>query len=83
MKVNLKNICKDKEMLKYLQSVLRDQPVTKGFASKLEKIIRLYEEIETDLELGTECIISLDMPRLEAIKERDKMLLLYKKADDI
>jgi len=83
MKVSLKDICKDKEMLKYLQSVLRDQPVTKGFASKLEKIIRLYEEIETDLELGTECIISLDMPRLEAIKERDKMLLLYKKADDI
>ena len=83
MKVSLKDICKDKEMLKYLQSVLRDQPVTKGFASKLEKIIRLYEEVETDLELGTECIISLDMPRLEAIKERDKMLLLYKKADDI
>ena len=83
MYANLKDICKDKEMLKYLQSVLRDQPVTKGFASKLEKIIRLYEEVETDLELGTECIISLDMPRLEAIKERDKMLLLYKKADDI
>jgi hypothetical protein len=83
MKVNLKDICKDKEMLKYLQSILRDQPVTKGFATKLEKVIRFYEEIEVDLELGGESIVELDMARLDAIKERNKMLSFIKGIDDI
>jgi len=83
MKVNLKNICKDKEMLKYLQSVLRDQPVTKGFATKLEKIIRFYEEIEVDLEMCGESIVEIDMARLDAIEERNKMLSFIKGIDDI
>jgi heme oxygenase len=83
MKVNLKDICKDKEMLKYLQSILRDQPVTKGFATKLEKVIRLYEEIEVDLEMCGESIVEIDMPRLDAIEERNKMLGFLNNADDI
>jgi hypothetical protein len=83
MKVSLKDICKDKEMLKYLQSILRDQPVTKGFANKLEKVIRFYEEVETDLELGTESIIELKGGRLEEIEERNKMLGFLNNADDI
>jgi len=83
MKVNLKDICKDKEMLKYLQSILRDQAVTKGFATKLEKVVRFYEEIEVDLELGGESIVELDMPRIEAIEERNKMLSFIKGIDDI
>lgn len=83
MKVNLKDICKDKEMLKYLQSVLRDQPATKGFATKLEKVIRLYEEIEVDLEMCGESIVEIDMPRLDAIEERNKMLGFLNNADDI
>jgi len=83
MKVNLKDICKDKEMLKYLQSILRDQAVTKGFATKLEKVVRFYEEIEVDLELGGESIVELDMPRIEAIEERNKMLSFIKGVDDI
>jgi len=83
MKVNLKDICKDKEMLKYLQSILRDQAVTKGFATKLEKVIRFYEEIEVDLELGGESIVELDMARLDAIEERNKMLSFIKGIDDI
>jgi len=83
MKVNLKDICKDKEMLKYLQSILRDQAVTKGFATKLEKVVRFYEEIEVDLELGGESIVELDMPRIEAIEERNKMLSFLKGVDDI
>lgn len=73
----------EKETLKYVQSVLRDQPVTKGLASKLEKVIRFYEEVETDLELGGESIIELDMDRLEAIKERDKRLDFINKTDDL
>ena len=83
MKVNLKDICKDKEMLKYLQSILRDQAVTKGFATKLEKVIRFYEEIEVDLELAGESIVELDMTRLDAIEERNKMLSFIKGIDDI
>jgi len=83
MKVNLKDICKDKEMLKYLQSILRDQAVTKGFATKLEKVVRFYEEIEVDLELGGESIVELDMTRLDAIEERNKMLSFIKGIDDI
>lgn len=83
MKVNLKNICKDKEMLKYLQSILRDQTVTKGFATKLEKVIRFYEEIEVDLEMCGESIVEIDMARLDAIEERNKMLSFLNNADDI
>ena len=83
MKVNLKDICKDKEMLKYLQSILRDQAVTKGFATKLEKVIRFYEEIEVDLEMCGESIVELDMARLDAIEERNKMLGFLNNADDI
>ena len=83
MKVNLKDICKDKEMLKYLQSILRDQTVTKGFATKLEKVIRFYEEIEVDLEMCGESIVEIDMARLDAIEERNKMLSFIKGIDDI
>lgn len=83
MKANLKKHCQDKETLKYIQTVLRDQPVTKGLGNKLEKIIRFYEEIETDLELGGECIIELDKPRMEAIEERNKFTKFMDQADDI
>jgi len=83
MKVNLKNICKDKEMLKYLQSVVRDNPATKSFGSKLEKVIRFYEEVETDLEMGGGSIVELDMPRMDAIQERNKMLGFINNADDV
>lgn len=80
---NLKEHSMEKETLKYIQSVLRDQPVTKGLGSKLEKVIRFYEEIETDLELGGESIIELDKERLEAIKERDKRMQTFKMEDDV
>lgn len=83
MKVNLKKHCQDKETLKHIQRVLRDQLVTKGLGNKLEKIIRFYEEVETDLELGGESIVELDKPRLEAIEERNKMLQFLNQSDDI
>jgi len=75
MKVNLKEFSKEKAALEYLQSIMADNVVTKPLGSKLKKAIRLYEEIEKDLEIGGESIIELDKPRLEAIEERNKTLM--------
>lgn len=83
MNINLKDHCKQKETLKYIASILREQPALKGLARKLEKTIDFYDDIERDLELGTESIIELDMPRLEAIEERNKMLQFLNQADDV
>ena len=41
----------------------------------------MYEEVETDLEMCGESIIEIDMPRLEAIEERNKMLSFIKEED--
>jgi hypothetical protein len=83
MEINLKDLAKTKEIVKYIQSILREQTVTKGLSRKLDEVIRLYDDIETDLEIGGESIIELDMPRLDAIEERNKMLNFLNKADDI
>lgn len=83
MEINLKNLVKTKEAVKYIQSILREQDVTKGLARKLDEVIKLYDEIESDLEIGGESIIELDKPRLEAIEERNKMLNILNKSDDI
>lgn len=74
MNINLKDYTKDTHTLKYIEKILAEQPVTKGLSRKLSKIIKERSEIELDLELGGECIIELDKPRLEAIQERDKMI---------
>ena len=83
MEINLKDLAKTKEIVKYIQSILREQTVTKGLSRKLDEVIRLYDDIETDLEIGGESIIELNKPRLEAIEERNKMLNFLNKADDI
>lgn len=82
MKVNLKRHALEKEALKYVQNKLSEQAITKPLASRLAKTIRLLEEIETDLELGGECIIELDKSRLDAVAERDKTMNMLKAADD-
>ena len=74
MKVNLKDLAKEKEQFKYIQKILANESVTKSLSKKLTKVIRFYEDIEADLEIGGESIIELDQPRLEAISERNKML---------
>ncbi len=83
MEINLKDLVKTKEAVKYIQSILREQDVTKGLARKLDEVIKLYDEIESDLEIGGESIIELDKPKLEAIAERNKMLNILNKSDDI
>ena len=83
MEINLKDLVKTKETLKYIQSILRQETVTKGLARKLDATIKFYDEIEADLEIGGESIIELDKPRLEAIEERNKMLNFLNNADDI
>ena len=83
MKINLKDLSKQKEELKYMQEVMYDHSVTKQMARKLKKVIDLYEEIETDLLLSGESIVELDMPRLEAIEERNKFYNFFNKMDDV
>lgn len=83
MKINLKEHCQDKETLKHIQVLLRAQSNTAPYARKLDKIIRFYDEVETDLELGGESIVELDMERLSAIEERNKMLRFIHNSDDV
>ena len=83
MEINLKDLVKTKETVKYIQSILRQEAVTKGLAKKLDVVTKFYDEIEADLEIGGESIIELDMPRLKAIEERNKMINFINKTDDI
>jgi hypothetical protein len=48
----------------------------------IRSLIIEREEIETDLELGGECILELDKARLEAIKEKNKMLVFTNKEEN-
>lgn len=82
MKVNLKQYAKDTYVLKHVEKVLGETPTTKGLSRKIAKIIKDRDEVELDLELGGECIIELDKPRLEAIEERDKMTGFMSQEDD-
>ena len=84
MKVNLKKLVQDKEMLKAVQAEMRDmQGPQLSFSKKLNKIINFYDEIERDLEMCGESIVEIDMPRLKAIEERNKFLEFLKTNDDI
>jgi hypothetical protein len=78
MNVNLKEITLCRENLEFaLQK--KNEILTTGIKpTLLKKIVKLLEEIETDLELAGESIVELDKPRLEAIEERNKMLAFKK-----
>lgn len=84
MKVNLKKICEQKELLKYMVTEMSsDQPVPqKMLSQKIRKLLLLMDEIENDLEMCGESILELDMPRLDAIKERNRFLEFLHKADE-
>lgn len=83
MKINLKELAQDKEVIKYCQKILVENSETKALSRKLNRVLRFIEEVEVDLEMGGESIIELDMPRTKAIEERDKTLKFYKDGDDI
>lgn len=83
MKINLKELAQDKEVIKYCQKILVENSETKALSRKLNRVLRFMEEVEVDLEMGAESIIELDMPRTKAIEERDKTLKFYKDGDDI
>ena len=82
MNINLKEHAKDIEILKHVEKLLFEQSETKGISRKVRKIIKFMQEIETDLELGGESIVELDMPRLKAIEERNNMLKFKLESDD-
>lgn len=83
MIVNLKKHVENIAVLKHIQTVLRTDSINKRFVNKLENIIRFYEDVETDLELGGESIIELDMPRTKAIEERNKFISFLNNEDEI
>jgi len=83
MKINLKEFSQDIQVIKYCQKVLADNSETKALSRKLNRVLRFMEEVEADLEMAGESIPELDMPRLEAIEERDRVLKFYKDGDDI
>lgn len=82
MNINLKEHAKDIEILKHVEKLLFEQSETKGISRKVRKIIKFMQEIETDLELGGESIVELDMDRLKAIEERNNMLKFKLESDD-
>ena len=82
MKLNLKKFAQDKAALKFVHKRLHEQREFRPLASKLNKIINFMDEIETDLELGGECIIDLDKDRMAAVEERNKMLAILREGDD-
>lgn len=83
MKVNLKEFSQDIEVIKYCQKVLADNSETKALSRKLNRVLRFMEELEADLEMAGESIPELDMPRLDAIAERDKAMRFMNNEDDI
>lgn len=83
MKLNLKKLSKNKEVLIYAQSIMRSNSLSKPFSRKLDDLVKMLEDMETDLELSGECIIELDKGRLESIEERNKMLNILKMEDEM
>lgn len=82
MKVNLKKLSLEKEYLKRAQNLLRSIPEGRPLVRKLDNLISFFNNVEVDLELGGESIVELDMPRLKAIEERNKMLNFLNEEDD-
>jgi hypothetical protein len=79
MNINLKHLAQQKASLIYAQKQLSGAGRTSRY---LKDLVRLLEEIEVDLEIGGESIVELDMPRLEAIEERNKFLAFSKESDE-
>lgn len=79
----MKALTQKKEFLKKAISLLSDSPGTRPLVTKLNGLVRLIDDIESDLEISGESIIELDMDRLEAIEERNRFLNFIDKADDI
>lgn len=63
--------------------LLSDDPKTRTVSSKLKGLVRIIEEIDSDLEISGECIIELDMDRLDAIEERNKFIKFIDQIDDV
>lgn len=83
MKISLKEHSRSIDILKHVEKLLAENSETKGISKKIRKIVHFLEDVETDLELGGESIVELDLPRLDAIEERNKMFKFKKDNDDI
>lgn len=79
MNINLKKLTQQRLALETFQK----QVIASGKSSRyIKDLVRFLEEIEADLEIGGESIVELDMPRLEAIAERNKFVSFVKDGDD-
>lgn len=82
MKVNLKKLAIEIEILNKLYFKLTENVEDRPMANKLQKTITFLNEIALDLEMGGESIIELDKPRLEAIKEKNSLITRLNNSDD-
>jgi predicted DNA-binding antitoxin AbrB/MazE fold protein len=81
MKINLKELCKQKLILKSITES-EVETITKTDLNRLKRIAMLLDEVESDLEITGESKIELDKPRLDAIEERNKMLSFNRTSED-
>lgn len=75
MNINLKELAQQRLALNHL---LTSDDIQLPKPKLIRNLVRFLEEVEVDLGLSGECIVELDMSRLEAIAERDKMLQFLK-----
>jgi hypothetical protein len=82
MKINLKKLAIEIEILNKLYFKLTEDVESRPMANKLQKTITFLNEIALDLEMGGESIIELDKPRLDAIKEKNSLITRLNNSDD-
>ena len=82
MRINLKKLALEIEILHKLYFKLTAEIETRPMASKLKKTLNFLQEIERDLEMGGESIIELDKSRLDAIEEKNSLITRLNNSDD-
>jgi hypothetical protein len=82
MRINLKKLALEIEILNKLYFTLTEDYKTRPMASKLKKTINFLQEIERDLEMAGESIIELDKSRLDAIEEKNSLITRLNNSDD-
>jgi hypothetical protein len=74
MKINLRKLSEQKDALVIIGRKIKSDPEIRKFNKKIVDLTRFLEDVESDLEIGGESIVELDMPRLEAIEEKNKRM---------
>ena len=78
MLINLKELAQQRLALNHL---LTSDEIQVPKPKLIRNLLRFLEDVESDLEIGGESIVELDMSRLEAVEERNKMLQFLKDSE--